>query len=86
MPLAKLKTIDETTLIPWAADRHAKALKVIKLAKGLLGAATWKDEITWYLGCVPVNWVYVRNFMMSLGRWTGMAQKMPWALSGLQNQ
>ena len=84
--LAKLRTCDEATLKVWAADRHAKALKVIKLAKNLLKVATWKDETTWYLGCLPINWVQVRNLVMWIGHWTGMSRKVPWALSGLQNR
>ena len=85
--LGELQAIDETTLQVWATDRHAKALKVIALAKTAMQYSTWKDEITWYYGFIPVNWVKVRNFIMTFGRLTGITtHRVPYMLSGLQNR
>ena len=83
---AQLKAADDATLEAWATDRHAKALKVISLAKTAFQLFTLKDETTWYLGVIPVNWVKVRNFMMSLASWTGMNRSQMRRLSGLQNR
>ena len=70
----------------WAAWRHAQGLKVIALAKRGLTFASWRDELTWWYGMVPVNWVSVRNAALWVLSFTGYGKRMiPWALSGLKN-
>ncbi|PSR74918.1 hypothetical protein PHLCEN_2v9452 [Hermanssonia centrifuga] len=71
----------------WADSRHVQALKIIALAKRILGGASWKDEITWYFGVIPVNWAKVRSALLGLASLAGYTKKMvPWALSGLANR
>ena len=84
---ADLKAVDDATLQSWASDRHEKALKVIAFAKSSMKHTTWKNEFTWYLGVIPINWVWVRNFLMWFGRKVGITRrKVPWQLSGLMNR
>lgn len=76
----------DAPLQAWAANRHETALKVIRLAKAGLARASIKDETTWYLGFVPVNWLKLRNFMLWIMTSTGiMPRLVPWQLSGLKN-
>ena len=70
----------------WGDWRHKQALTVIHIAKGVLSFATWKDEIKWYFGIIPVNWVKVRNFVMWFLGVTGLRARNPWKLSGLGNR
>ena len=68
----------------WAAWRHKQALTVIGLTKKMLTVATLQDKVTWHYGCIPVNWVRVRNFVLWSGGVTGIARKkVAWRLSGL---
>ncbi|GJE95106.1 FAD-dependent monooxygenase [Phanerochaete sordida] len=74
-------------LADWAAARHARALKVIRTTKAMLARSSWKDELVWYWGVVPVNWVRVRNFGMWVLGVTGItARVVPWDLSGLKGR
>ena len=71
----------------WADDRHAQALRVIDLAKGMLGWAGAKNTFSLYYGIVPVNWYKIRNLILWVGGVTGvLKKKLPWRLSGLLNR
>ena len=71
----------------WAQQRHERALEVIRFAKETLARASWKDEIVWYWGTLPVNWMKVRNFIMWFLNVTGISRRViPWQLSGLRNR
>jgi 2-polyprenyl-6-methoxyphenol hydroxylase-like FAD-dependent oxidoreductase len=77
----------DAPLAEWAEVRHARAIKVIALAKRVLSLGSWKDETVWYYGLIPVNWVRVRNFAMWLMNVTGYTRRVtPWQLSGLLNR
>ena len=71
---------------PFCCVLSQHALTVIRMVKGIMAAAGYKDELTWYYGFIPVNWVKVRNFALWLGEVTGrMKTAGPWRLSGLLN-
>lgn len=77
----------DAPLKAWAKERHERALKVIKLAKTTLSASSWRDEVVWYLGFIPINWVKVRNFVFTIMSLTGYTKRVtPWQLSGLKNR
>lgn len=69
----------------WADVRHERALTVVRMVKTIISAASYKDEITWHYGFIPINWVRVRNFILWLGDVTGRKNAAPWRLSGLLN-
>ena len=83
-PLLSRDELD-APLKKWAEWRHGQALKIIRLTKGLLRFATWKNEITWHAGFIPVNWTRVRSFALWFGGVTGLVKKkVPMRLSGLE--
>ncbi|KAJ3546952.1 hypothetical protein NM688_g5455 [Phlebia brevispora] len=80
-------SVSDEPLKAWAKDRHAKAVAIIHIAKTMLGWACSKDQIVWYYGLIPVNWVRIRNLALWVGDTTGLAKKiLPWRLSGLMNR
>ncbi len=71
----------------WAAVRHAHALKIISVAKRMLAVFSCKNEITWYFGVIPINWMKVRNIGMWISELTGYSRRMnAWNLSGLASR
>ena len=74
------------SLRKWGDWRHEQALKVIALAKGVLSFATWENKVQWYFGVIPINWVWIRSWMLRLQEATGMRKRNPFKLSGLANR
>lgn len=76
----------DAPLKKWGEWRHAQALKIIALANTVLGFSTWKNETQWYYGVIPVNWVWVRSWMIWAMKLAGLGRRNPWRLSGLANR
>lgn len=85
MHAAESKPLPEADVIlrDFAAVRHARALEVIGLTKGLLSAIGSKNG-EWMYWWLPISTATIRNWALWLvGKVPFMQQKMAWELSGL---
>lgn len=74
-------------LVKWGRERRVGALTVIALANRTLSVFSIRKGLRWYYDIIPVNWAYVRSWIMWFFAATGISARMtPWQLSGLNNR